>query len=249
MFVFGISALAPCSQKSEVIVPVLLPPSPVKVAPGYSGESIDCLAGLAVPAYEGPVSASKVNAFVPSVNVIAEPLVLTENESVPLVTVNVSVPLTVIVGVVADHAQSPELASVVTPLIAPLATMLLGQTHALRNNLMLPPLILISAFAISNLSKISSLIFTLAMGIQFIFILLTVYFFAPNKFGSFWSLDAKNASLAAIGQDKSKNVVLSTKIDNIEYAYPVYAKVDPHLVISQYGKFPKVYGNVIINND
>ncbi len=134
-------------------------------------------------------------------------------------------------------------------LIVPLATMLLGQTHALRNNLMLPPLILISAFALANLPKLFSTIALLIMGTQLIFVLMAVYFYAPHKFGSFWSIDAKNASLTAIGQDKSKQVVLSTKIGDIEYAYPVYAKIDPRLVISQYQKWPKVYGNVIITNE
>jgi len=134
-------------------------------------------------------------------------------------------------------------------LIVPLATMLLGQTHALRNNLMLPPLILISAFALLNLPKLISTFAIFVMGTQLVFVLMTIYFFAPHKFGSFWSLDAKIASVAAVGQSKDKTVVLSTKIDDIEYAYPVYAKIDPKLVISQYQKWPKVYGNVIISNE
>ena len=49
--------------------------------------------------------------------------------------------------------------------------------------------------------------------------------------------------------DKTKTIVLSTLIDNIEYAYPVYAKIDPSLVISQYGKFPKKYGSVIVTDE
>lgn len=134
-------------------------------------------------------------------------------------------------------------------LIVPLATMLMGQTHGLRNNLMLPAFILISAFALSSLSKKwirLSLFFIL---VQLSYVLITIYYFAPNKFGSFWSADAKEISLATINTDKNINITLSTKIDNIEYAYPVYAKIDPKEVISQYGKFPKVYGNVTINNE
>ena len=134
-------------------------------------------------------------------------------------------------------------------LIVPLATMFLGQTHALRNNLMLPPLILISSYALVNLSSKVRLIFLSFIAIQLVYVLATIYYFAPNKFGSFWSIDAKTASLKAINADKNQQVVLSTKIDNIEYAYPVYAKIDPQLVISQYGKFPKVYNNVIISNE
>lgn len=134
-------------------------------------------------------------------------------------------------------------------LIVPLATMLLGQTHALRNNLMLPPLILIAAYALYNLPKVISSFAVLIMMVQLSFVLMTIYFFAPYKFGSFWSIDAKNASLTAMGQDKNKEVVLTTKTGDIEYAYPVYAKVDPRLVISQYQKWPKVYGNVKIINE
>ncbi|MFZ3301999.1 MAG: hypothetical protein WA152_04775 [Microgenomates group bacterium] len=134
-------------------------------------------------------------------------------------------------------------------LIVPLATMLLGQTHALRNNLMLPPLLLISTYAFTRMGSKLKFVSLVLIGIQLVTVLIAIYFFAPNKFGSFWSAEAKLKSLAAIEESKSLRVVLSTKIDNMEYAYPVYAKIDPNLVISQYGKFPKVYGNVIISNE
>lgn len=134
-------------------------------------------------------------------------------------------------------------------LITPLATMFLGQTHALRNNFMLPAFILISAYALANLSiKMKSLVLGL-MFVQLVYVLVTLYTYAPYKFGSFWSKEAKLKSLAAIEESKSLQVILSTKIDNIEYAYPVYAKIDPKIVISQYGKFPKIYSNVIIINE
>jgi 4-amino-4-deoxy-L-arabinose transferase-like glycosyltransferase len=133
-------------------------------------------------------------------------------------------------------------------LIVPLATMFMGQTHALRNNLMLPAFILISAYALTNISTKARIFIFSLFGIQLIYVLSTIYFFAPNKFGSFWSLKAKTASLEAINADKNQQIILSTKIDNIEYAYPVYAKIDPREVISQYGKYPKVYGNVVITD-
>lgn len=133
-------------------------------------------------------------------------------------------------------------------LIVPLATMFMGQTHALRNNLMLPAFILISTYAFINISTKTQILALSLFGIQLIFCLFTIYFFAPNKFGSFWSLDAKIASEKAINSDKNIEVILSTKIDNIEYAYPVYAKIDPKLVIEQYGKYPKIYGNIIISD-
>ena len=134
-------------------------------------------------------------------------------------------------------------------LIVPLATMFLGQTHALRNNLMLPPFILISAYGLLSVSNKLKNVFIFLILIQLIGVLMVVYFFAPNKFGSFWSLEAKTASLKAINTDKNQQVVLATSIDNIEYAYPVYAKIDPKEVIAQYGKFPKKYNNVIISNE
>jgi 4-amino-4-deoxy-L-arabinose transferase-like glycosyltransferase len=133
-------------------------------------------------------------------------------------------------------------------LIVPLATMIIANAHGLRSDLMLPPLILISSYAISKFSKVLKVLSIGAMLIQLVFILVAVYFLAPAKFASFWSTDAKAASLLAIeNKDKNKTIVLSTKVDNMEYAYPVYAKIDPNLVIAQYGRFPKVYGDIEID--
>ncbi|MEK7061175.1 MAG: glycosyltransferase family 39 protein [Patescibacteria group bacterium] len=135
-------------------------------------------------------------------------------------------------------------------LIVPVATMFLGQTHALRNDFMIPPLILISAYALSNLPKVFARLSLAIMLIQLVFILAAVYFLAPVKFANFWSTSAKAVSQKAIeNRDKYKTIVLSTKIDNIEYAYPVYAKLNPNLVIAQYGKYPKIYDNVIITDN
>lgn len=134
-------------------------------------------------------------------------------------------------------------------LITPLATMFLDDTHGLRNALMLPPFILLASYALSNLPKKLAILSVLLILIQLIFVLQRVYFLAPNKFANFWSSDAKKTSLLAINTDKNKIVTLSTKkIDNIEYAYEVYAKVDPNFVINQHGKFPKVFGNVKIDD-
>lgn len=138
---------------------------------------------------------------------------------------------------------------VVWILVTPLATMFLGQTHALRDNLMLPALLLISAYALSNLSNIIGFFTFVFLSIQFTACLLTLYYFAPYKFGNFWSEEAKKISLLIIEESKNRQVILSAKIDNIEYAYPVYAKLDPNLVISQYGKLPKIYGNVTISDE
>lgn len=133
-------------------------------------------------------------------------------------------------------------------LIVPLATMFLGQTHALRNNFMLPPMIITSAYALNKLTLKYKALILIFIVTQLAFVLTTIYNFAPNKFGSFWSTEAKKASLEALVKSKSEKVILSTDIDNIEFAYPVYADVDPNEVISQYGKMPKVYGNVTITD-
>ncbi len=135
-------------------------------------------------------------------------------------------------------------------LIVPLATMLIVDTHGLRNGFMLPALILISSYALVKLPKKLSILFIILIIIQLGFVLQRIYFLAPNKFADFWSAEAKKASLLAIKiNDDQKEIVLSTKIDNIEYAYPVYTKIDPNLVIAQYGKYPKKYGNVTISDD
>jgi len=135
-------------------------------------------------------------------------------------------------------------------LLVPLAGMFVTGAHGLRNSLMIPPFILISAYALSNLPKVLVRLSVTLIIIQLIFVLAAVYFFAPGKFTGFWSTAARDASLKAIeNKDKYKTVILSTKIDNIEYAYPVYAKLDPNLVIAQYGKYPKRYDNVVITDD
>jgi len=133
-------------------------------------------------------------------------------------------------------------------LIAPISTMFMGEPHALRSNFMLPPLILLSSLAISTLSNKNNLLVSTLILIQFIYIVIRVYTIAPAKFASFWSMPAKVAALDAITKNaKGEKVVLSiTKIDNIEYAYEVYGKLDPKIVISQYGKLPKIYENVFI---
>lgn len=129
--------------------------------------------------------------------------------------------------------------------------MFFPEAHALRNGLMLPSLILLVSFAMTKIPKRFLYLVSLLILIQLTYILVRIYFIAPVKFASFWSAEAQKASLEALGNEgRGKTIILSTKkIDNIEYAYPVYAKIDPKLVISQYGKFPKVYGNVAITDN
>jgi len=135
-------------------------------------------------------------------------------------------------------------------LIVPLATMLMSQTHGLRNNLMLPPFLMIISFALSKIPKKYAYFSVALMIFQLIYILVKVYTIAPAKFASFWSAEAKRVAITAIQSQKDGDKVLLNvnKIDNIEYAYEVYAKLDPDLVISQFNKLPKTYGNVIITD-
>lgn len=134
--------------------------------------------------------------------------------------------------------------------IGPTATSFLLEPHFLRSSLMLPPIILLSSYGLSQIRSryiVGGVI--VAVFIQLVFNLERTYFVAPERHAEFWSKEAKEKSLAAIeNKDKKDVVVLSTRIDNIEYAYPVYAKIDPKLVIEQYGKFPKIYGNVVITD-
>lgn len=134
-------------------------------------------------------------------------------------------------------------------LIVPLATMFLSEAHGLRNDLMIPPFIMITSFALSKLSKTRFTLCILLIFIQLAFILGRIYFLAPTKFAEFWSFPAMKASESALAKrGVYKTVYLSDTIDNIEFAYPVYAQIDPRVVIDQYGKYPKVYGNVTIVN-
>lgn len=134
-------------------------------------------------------------------------------------------------------------------LITPLATMFFPETHALRNGLMLPALIILSAYGFYLLPKNVKPLIIFCLVIQLIYILIRIYYVAPYKFADHWSVAAKNASLTAINVAKTGGTIaLSTKIDNIEYAYEVYAKVDPKIVQAQYGKFPKFFGQVQITD-
>lgn len=136
-------------------------------------------------------------------------------------------------------------------LIVPLATMLFPEAHALRNALMLPSILILSAIALTKIPKKYVYLVSLLVALQLFYILVRVYTIAPAKFASFWSLDAKVTALEAIKNSvEGKRVTLSTKeVGDIEYAYEVYAKIDPKEVISQYGKFPKTFGNVTITSD
>ena len=128
-------------------------------------------------------------------------------------------------------------------LVAPIPTMLVSSAHALRSTLMLPPLVILSAVGAGYLWEISKnnlkykilgVIVVLVIIIQFLIFAERLYFISPNKFGKFWSVSAKLASEEVLrNKNNFKYILLSDRIDSMEIAYPVYAKVDPDLVIAQ----------------
>ncbi len=127
-------------------------------------------------------------------------------------------------------------------LLAPLPAALLIESHALRASFMFPPLTLISAFGLSYLWDVSkgkpyrfpTAVMFIVFFIQLVLLLERLYFIAPNEFSRFWSYPAQLASERAILEKNNFDfVILSTRIDNIEFAYPVYAKLPPDVVLLQ----------------
>lgn len=146
-------------------------------------------------------------------------------------------------------------------LLAPLPTAIVDLPHVLRSAFMLPPLIILSSLGFATIAsireKLHLFVILLLFVIQFIFFAQKLFFLAPTEYSNFWSYPAKIASEIAI---KNKNeydyIFLSDRIDAIEFAYPVYAKINPHQVISQnknrnslreyyFKKFENIYiGNI-----
>ncbi len=141
-------------------------------------------------------------------------------------------------------------------IVSPLATMVVSPAHALRSTFLLPPLLILSATGFTYLLELSRdkwvaklVFFAVVLGIitQFIFLVDRVYYLYPKQFGSFWSLSAKTASEDALAESKKYDyVVLSDQIDSINLAFPVYVKVDPNQVISQYNQNVRNFGNIYI---
>lgn len=150
-------------------------------------------------------------------------------------------------------------------LIAPLPTALIDLPHALRSSFMLPPFIILSGLGLEKMfthkNKWLFGLITTAFIIQLTFYLQKNYFLAPKEFSNFWSYSAKIASEQAIQEKEKFNYVfISDSIDNIEFAYPVYGRIDPHMVIYQnknktivdginFKKFDNVYIGQIPNED
>ena len=149
-------------------------------------------------------------------------------------------------------------------LIAPLATTLLLTPHALRNSFMIPPLLLFSSFGLISLydarkslfGKFVLVLVIISWFAQFVFLFSRLYFLSPNQYSNFWSYPAKLATDTADKNIRNYDyIILSSRIDNVEYAYPVYTKIDPSLVIAQNiqktnlgGYSFKKFGNVYIGS-
>lgn len=149
-------------------------------------------------------------------------------------------------------------------LVAPIASALTGSLHALRSNFLLPPMIIISALGMSHIFQLRSrwfsllkLFIVLIFLIQFVFLMHKLFFVSPNQFSRFWSYPAKDAAMRILDQrDNFDYVIVSDSLDNIEFAWEVYANVDPKVVLDQNvnravlldRKFKKLDKNVYIGS-
>ena len=126
-------------------------------------------------------------------------------------------------------------------LMAPIAASLVGSPHFLSNSFMLPPFLIISACGLGGLQLIKKNVAKkLVIMIIFIFLIqlpffgYNFYLLSPNLYASFWSYNAKKGvELALEKKEKFDYIILSTSIPDMEFAYPVYAKIDPKDVIEQ----------------
>lgn len=123
--------------------------------------------------------------------------------------------------------------------LSAIPTAIVDLPHALRSAFMLPPLIILSALGFSILinykNKIPLYLIGILFVIQFSFFIQKLYFLSPVEYNSFWSYSAKLASQKVIENKANYDYIfLSDKIDALEFAYPVYAKVAANQIIDQH---------------
>ncbi len=149
-------------------------------------------------------------------------------------------------------------------LISAIPTSLVGGPHALRSSFLLAPLLILTGLGLWRLwnagkeKKMVAIFAILAVVFlfQFIIFLDRFYFVAPQKNERSWSYPAKEASILALkNRQKFNTIILSNDIDNMEFAYPTYAKLAPDLVIKQNSSQTKIgefkffkYDNVYIGS-
>ena len=147
-------------------------------------------------------------------------------------------------------------------LLSPIASSLISDPHALRNSFMLPPLTVLSAVGLyylwtqreQLLMKIVIVVCLFGFLMQFIFISQNLYFISPNKYSRFWAYPARIATEIAVqNKEKYNYIFLSDRIDAVEFAYPIYAAIEPIKVLeqnksqTQIGEYKfKKYSNVYI---
>lgn len=123
-------------------------------------------------------------------------------------------------------------------LLAPIPSAIIDLPHALRSFFMMPPLIIFSAFGLMTIlnyrNKYLLFLVTSLFAIQFVFFAQKLYFLSPNEYSNFWSYPAKLASDTAIeNKDKYNYIIISDRIDDIEFAYPLYAGIGADQIIDQ----------------
>lgn len=114
--------------------------------------------------------------------------------------------------------------------LAPVAASLVGDPHALRNSFLLPPLIILAASGFEKIRKSKQLkiILLIIFIIQLPFFINRFYYLSPHLNSSFWSYPAKRAAVVALQNRQSfDHIILSTSIADMEFAYPVYTKIEP----------------------
>lgn len=148
--------------------------------------------------------------------------------------------------------------------LAPIPTALVDLPHALRSSFMLPPLIILSSLGLCTIAnqknKILFFVTMLFLAIQLIFFLQKLFFLAPSQYSTFWSHSSKVASeIAMQNKNNYDYIILSDRIDAVEFAYPTFARINPTEVIDQnrnkikldkylFKKFDNVYIGAIPNS-
>lgn len=149
-------------------------------------------------------------------------------------------------------------------ILSPVPTAIIDLPHALRSAFMLLPILLLSALGLNTLvnqkKKIALYLIATIFIIQFSFFIQKLYFLAPREYSNFWAYPAKLASKIVLENKAKYNyVIVSDKIDSIEFAYPVYAELNPEKVIQQnitkekladfdFKKFDNVYIGTLESN-
>ena len=121
-------------------------------------------------------------------------------------------------------------------LLAAIATAMVAEPQTLRNSFMLPPLLLVSAFGFVSFYhkfKLAGTFLFIVLVFQFAFLYHRQVYLSPVKQAHFWSYPAQIAAKFAYQQRQDFDYVfISDRINDVEYAYQVYNKIDPNQIIA-----------------